>query len=161
MKTARLYLLLLVTTLSFHYLQAQEKAVPDFIKISGEVKKPLQLTVADLVKMKQTTATLKDRDGNNHTYSGVAVQDILTLAGAATGKQLQRENMAQYLLVRCADGYEVTFSLAELDSSFTDRVVILAHELEGKPLPAGKVPFAWWCPAKKSLPAVVSRSQKW
>jgi DMSO/TMAO reductase YedYZ molybdopterin-dependent catalytic subunit len=149
MKTARLYFLLLITIVSIHTLQAQVKETPDFIKISGEVKKPLQLTTTDLAKMKQTTAILKDRDGNNHTYTGVAVQDILTLAGAATGKQLQRENLAQYLLVRCADGYEVIFSLAELDSSFTDRVVILAHELEGKALPAGKGPFRLVVPGEK------------
>jgi len=53
------------------------------------------------------------------------------------------------MLVKCADGYEVLFSLAELDSSFTDRIVILADSLEGKPLPSGKGPFRLVVPGEK------------
>jgi len=45
---------------------------------------------------------------------GVPVEQILDLAGVTTGKQLKGENLTKYLLVKCADGYEVLFSLAEL-----------------------------------------------
>eukprot|EP01035_Chromulina_nebulosa_P063624 gene63624-87025_t len=51
--------------------------------------------------MKRTTASLKDRDGTDHPYAGVAIQEILELAGVTTGKQLRGENLAKYLLVRC------------------------------------------------------------
>lgn len=149
MKTGRLYVFLLLASFSFHPALAQVKEAPAFIKVSGEVKTPLQLTLADLTKMKAATATLKDRDGVNHQYTGVAVQDILDKAGVTTGKELRGENLAKYLLVRCADGYEVAFSLAELDSAFTDRTVILAHEIEGKPLAAGKGPFRLVVPGEK------------
>lgn len=37
------------------------------------------------------------------------------------GKELRGENLSKYLLVKCADDYEVLFSLAELDSSFTNK----------------------------------------
>ena len=52
------------------------------------------------------------------------------MAGVTTSKKLRGENLSKYLLVKCADGYEVLFSLAEPDSSFTNRVVILADESE-------------------------------
>ena len=119
------------------------------LKVSGEVTKPLQLTASDLSKMKRTTAVLKDRDGNNHTYAGVPVIDILNLAGVTTGKQLRGENLSKYMIVKCADGYEVTFSLAEVDTGFVDRVVILADSMEGKPIQAGKGPFRLIVPGEK------------
>jgi hypothetical protein len=79
----------------------------------------------------------------------VAIADILNKAGVTTGKQLKGENLAKYLLVTCADNYQVVFSLAELDSSFTDRVVVLADQMEGKPLPAGMGPFRLIVPGEK------------
>lgn len=119
------------------------------IKVSGEVTKPLQLQAADLARMKRTTVSMRDRDGNEHPYTGVPVAEILDQAGVTTGKQLRGENLTKYMLVKCADGYEVLFSLAELDSSFTNRTVIIADSSEGKPLPAGKGPFRLVVPGEK------------
>ena len=107
------------------------------------------LVIAIIDANGDTDATMKDRDGADHVYKGVAIQDLLELAGVTTGKQLRGENLGKYLLVKCADGYEVVFSLAELDSSFTNRVVILADELGGKSLPAGKGPFRLVVPGEK------------
>lgn len=119
------------------------------IKVSGEVIKPLALSAGDIAKMKRTTATMKDRDGKEHTYAGVAIQGILEQAGVTTGSQLRGGNLTKYLLVKCADGYQVVFSLAELDSSFTDRVVILANEMDGRPLPPAKGTFRLVVPGEK------------
>ena len=134
--------------ISFLSLAANAQNTP-VIKVDGEVTKPLQLNAADLAKMKRATAVLRDRDGNDHSYTGVPVIAILDSAGVTTGKQLKGENLTKYLLVKCADGYEVLFSLAELDSSFTDRTVIIADETEGHPLPAGKGPFRLIVPGEK------------
>ena len=76
--------------------------------------------------MPRTTVSARDKQGVSHSFSGVAVSEIFNKAGVTTGKQLRGENLAKYLLVTCADGYQVVFSLAELDSAFTDRVVILS-----------------------------------
>lgn len=138
---------ILFTSLSFLYVNAQNNN--PVVKVSGEVTKPLTLSAGDVAKMKRTTATMKDRDGKEHTYAGVAIQDILEQAGVTTGSQLRGENLTKYLLVKCADGYQVVFSLAELDSSFTNRVVILADESEGKPLPIAKGPFRLIVPDEK------------
>lgn len=130
-------------------LIAQENVSKPFIKISGEVARPQNLYATDLVKMNRTNANLKDRDGKDHSYSGVAVQEILAQAGATLGKDLRGKNLTKFLLVKCADGYEVVFSLAELDSSFTDRRVIIADQLEGKALAPGKGPFRLIVPGEK------------
>lgn len=119
------------------------------VKVGGEVTTPLTLTAADLTAMPRTTATARDKQGVPHTFSGVAIADILNKAGVTTGRQLKGKNLAKYLLVTCADNYQVVFSLAELDSSFTDRVVILADQEEGKPLPAGIGPFRLIVPGEK------------
>lgn len=119
------------------------------VKVTGEVVTPLTLTAADLAAMPRTTASAKDKQGLMHSFSGVALSEIFSKAGVTTGRQLRGENLAKYLLVTCADGYQVVFSLAELDSSFTDRVVILADQMEGQPLPAGVGPFRIVVPGDK------------
>lgn len=122
---------------------------PNSVRVGGEVTTPLTLTAADLAAMPRTNATARDKQGVPHNFSGVAIADILNKAGVTTGRQLKGENMAKYLLVTCADNYKVVFSLAELDSSFTDRVVILADQEEGKPLPVGIGPFKLVVPGEK------------
>lgn len=119
------------------------------VKVSGEVSKPLDLSAAEFSKLKRSSATLKDKDGKDYVYTGVAVQDLLGLAGVSTGSQLRGENLTKYVMAKCADGYEVLFSLAELDSTFSNRVVILADELEGKPLPVNRGPFRLVVPGEK------------
>lgn len=122
-------------------IMAQVKTTQPVLKVDGEVAHPLQLTAADISKMKRVTVNLKDRDGKDHPYTGVPVLDILNMAGVTTGKQLRGKNLTKYMMAKCADGYEVLFSLAELDTAFTNKMAILADESEGKPLPAGKGPF--------------------
>jgi DMSO/TMAO reductase YedYZ molybdopterin-dependent catalytic subunit len=140
--------LLLAAALCFltHAIWAQPSPT---VKVVGEVLKPLTLTASDLAAMPRATASAKDKQGVLHTFSGVALSTIFEQAGVSTGRQLRGENLAKYLLVTCADGYQVVFSLAELDSSFTDRVVILADQIEGKPLPASTGPFRLIVPGEK------------
>jgi len=111
------------------------------VKVEGEVTIPLNLSLADIAAMKHVEVSMKDRDGKNYNYSGVPISDILARAGATMGKDLRGENLVKYLVAKAQDGYEVIFSLAELDPDFTDRLVILADQLNGKPIPDGKGPF--------------------
>ena len=121
----------------------------DLIRPRGEVLHPLELHAADLEKMKRITIHTEKGDQPAQTYSGVAVTDILEQAGVTLGHQLKGKNMTKYLLVKSGDGYEVIFSLAELDSSFSGKTVLLADQLNGKPLPAGKGPFRLVVPEEK------------
>lgn len=143
---AAFFLLMLAFSLT---TRAQDKEQQASIKVQGEVTQPLTLYPADLAKMPRTTVSSKDKSGASHNYTGVPVTEILSKAGVTLGRQLRGENLAKYLLVTCSDGYQVVFSLAELDSSFTDRVVILADQMEGQPLPAAVGPFRIIVPGEK------------
>ena len=111
------------------------------LKVSGEVPDPLELSLTDRSKMPRKEASLKDKDGSIHKYTGVSVQDILAKAGAPSGKALHGENISKYLLAKCTDGYQVLFSLAELDASIAGKNVIVADTVDGKPLPESKGPL--------------------
>lgn len=142
--------LILLFLMTFgQYATAQNQPKEAFIKVEGEVTKPMTLTATDLSKMKRVDAVMKDRDGKENNYSGVSVYDILKLAGVTMDKELHGENLSKYLMVRAGDGYEVLFSLAELDPNFTDRVIILADQIDGKPLPLTKGLFRIIVPGEK------------
>src|ERR1700761_1697450 len=138
----RYYIIALVGFLAYInplVLKAQTKSA--VVKISGEVTTPLTIGEADLQKFEQTKLVRKDKDGSDHTYSGVVLASLLQKAGAALGKDLRGKNLAKYVLIDAADGYQVVFALAELDKDFTDRTIILADQMDGKPLPAADGPF--------------------
>lgn len=128
---------LLLLSVTFSSL-AQNAAT---LSISGEVTTPLELKLADLASFKQVSHIVKDRDGKEHEFSGVALIQILEKAGVSTGSKLRGENLAKYLLISAADGYEVVYSLAEIDPEFTDQVIILATAKDGQPLASGEGPF--------------------
>lgn len=111
------------------------------ISVSGEVLTPLTLTKEDLSNYKQVSHKAKDRDGKEHEYKGVALVEILKKAGVTLGGKLRGENLTKVVLVQAADGYEVVYSLAELDPEFTSNTVLLVFEKDGVPLAAGEGPF--------------------
>jgi DMSO/TMAO reductase YedYZ molybdopterin-dependent catalytic subunit len=143
------FLCLLLLLAAIAPAHAQSPGGQTTISVQGEVQHPLTLGVADLAKMKRVEVAVKDRTGEAHTYSGVSLLDILSQAGATMGKDLRGENMTKYLLVKSGDGYGVVFSLAELDSTFSDKLVFLADQMDGKPLPPGKGPFRIIAPGEK------------
>ncbi len=119
------------------------------LSISGEVATPLELKIADLASFKQLSHKVKDRDGKEHEFSGVALIDILEKAGVTIGSKLRGENLAKYLLISAADGYEVLYSLAEIDPDFTDQVILLATTKDGQALANGEGPFRIIAPNEK------------
>jgi DMSO/TMAO reductase YedYZ molybdopterin-dependent catalytic subunit len=131
------------------FLGFASAAIAQSVKVTGEVTTPLTLSAADLASMPRTTAVAKDKQGTPHTYAGVALAYIFSKAGVTTGPQLRGKNLAKYVLVTCADGYQVVFSLGELDTTFGDRIVILADQMEGKPLPPETGPFRIIVPGDK------------
>jgi DMSO/TMAO reductase YedYZ molybdopterin-dependent catalytic subunit len=142
-------LVIVLLFVSFHAAAQQGGGATQSVAVGGEVITPLTLTSSDLAAMPRSTAVAKDKQGTPHNFSGVALADIFKKAGVTTGRDLRGENLSKYVLVTCADNYQVVFSLAELDSAFTDRVVILADQMEGKPLPAGIGPYRIVVPGEK------------
>ena len=103
------------------------------ITVSGAVKQPLTFTASDLAGMPRATATT-DNNGIQTTYEGVWLSDILKKAGVPLGPGMRGAALAGYVLTSASDGYQVVFSLGELDPDMTDGQYLLADKANGKPL---------------------------
>ncbi len=103
---------------------------------------------ADLERLARHDTTVSAHDVTGR-YSGVALTDLLALVNAPVADSLRGRSLAIYVLAEASDGYRVLFSIAELDSKFTDRVVILADRKDGQPLPAGEGPYRLIVPGDK------------
>lgn len=119
------------------------------ITVSGEVKKPLKLTLKDLEKYPVTEVKAKDKAGIEHSFRGTLLSVVLDSAGVTLGGDLRGENLTKYVLITAADNYKVIYSLAEIDSEFTSNAVLLATHVDGKPLSKGEGPFRLVNPGDK------------
>jgi DMSO/TMAO reductase YedYZ molybdopterin-dependent catalytic subunit len=113
-------------------LTAQDAPQPA-IQVLGAVKQPLTLTADDLAKMPRASVHATSH-GLETVYQGVWLHEILKKAGVPQGDELRGKALASYVLAQAEDGYQVLFSLAELDPSFTDNQVLVADTADGKPL---------------------------
>lgn len=111
------------------------------IKVFGEVITPLNITSSDFKTYSQVKLKHKDKEGKEHIYSGVLLANILQKAGVTLGENLKGKNLTKFLLAEAADGYQVVFALAELDKTYTDKLIILANEVDGKPLAVTEGPY--------------------
>lgn len=103
------------------------------IQVTGAVKQPLTLTADDLAKMPRATVKTS-REGLETVYEGVWLHEILARAGVPQGETLRGKALSSYVLAEAQDGYQVVFSLAELDPAFLDQEILLADTANGKPL---------------------------
>src|ERR1700722_11321014 len=127
MYTRRLLVWALVTT----GLAAQE--APSTIQVTGAVKQPLTLTADDLAKMPRATVRTTN-NGMETVYEGVPLHEVLKRAGVPQGGELRGKALTNYVLAEAQDGYQVVFSLAELDPAFIDNEILLADTANGKVL---------------------------
>ena len=103
------------------------------ITVTGAVKQPLTLTAADLAAMPRAKA-VTDNNGIQTTYEGVWLSDVLKKAGVPLGPGLRGAPLAGYILASASDGYEVVFSIGELDPDMTSGQYLLADTANGKPM---------------------------
>jgi DMSO/TMAO reductase YedYZ molybdopterin-dependent catalytic subunit len=110
------------------------------VQISGDVKQPLTLTAEDLAKMPRATVRTSN-NGLETVYEGVWLYEVLKKAGVPMGGEMRGKALASYLLASAKDGYQVVFSVAEVDPAFTDSEMLLADKADGKPLVGSQGPF--------------------
>jgi DMSO/TMAO reductase YedYZ molybdopterin-dependent catalytic subunit len=91
---------------------------------------------------------MNDPHGGKTSYQGVALQAILAKAGVAFG-HMRGKALTGYVLAVGKDGYEILFSLGELDPDFGNTRAIVADTQDGKPLPPNKGPARLVLPADK------------
>jgi len=119
------------------------------VSVNGEVLTPLILKKEDFATYKQLSHKTKDKEGKEHEYKGVALVEVLEKAGVTLGGKLRGENLVKVVVVQAADGYEVVYSLPELDPEFSNNVVLLVAEKDGGPLPPGEGAFRLIAPQDK------------
>src|SRR5262245_61297658 len=133
---------LLLSTADLALIVAQSTPpAPIALKVTGDVRTPLSLSPEELKAMPRKRVEVKDQDGRTVAYEGVLVGEILTRAGAKLGSEMRGDAVATYVVASASDGYQVVFSLAELDPAFTGSEVIVADTIDGKPLFAYQGPL--------------------
>jgi DMSO/TMAO reductase YedYZ molybdopterin-dependent catalytic subunit len=103
------------------------------LQVTGAVKHPLTLTAADLANLPRASVRTM-RNGIETVYEGVWLHAVLKEAGVPLGTELRGKALATYVLAEAQDGYQVVFSLGELDPAFIDNEILLADTANGKPL---------------------------
>jgi DMSO/TMAO reductase YedYZ molybdopterin-dependent catalytic subunit len=106
---------------------------PQTLQITGAVKQPRTLSADDLAKMPRATVRTTS-NGMETVYEGVWLHEVLKRAGVPQGSELRGKALASYVLAEAQDGYQVVFSLGELDPAFIDNEILLADTANGKPL---------------------------
>ena len=103
------------------------------VQVTGEVKQTLTLTADDLAKMPRASVKTTN-NGIETVYEGVWLHEVLKRAGVPQGAALRGKALTSYVLAEAQDGYQVLFSLGELDPAFIDNEFLLADAANGKPL---------------------------
>ncbi len=110
------------------------------LTVSGNVARPLTLTVDDLRRQPvhtidyppQDSARANDPGAPHRRYSGCLLRDVL--AAARPTESRARDLRKSYVVATASDGYEVAFSWAELFVSPIGDSTIVAYERDGGPL---------------------------
>jgi hypothetical protein len=101
--------------------------------LKGPAGQTANLAVADLSALPRVSIAF-DAHGEKHVYEGPLLIDVLAKVGTPTGKAIHGAEMADVVLVKAHDGYQVAFGLAELDPGTRPNRIILADKADGAPL---------------------------
>jgi DMSO/TMAO reductase YedYZ molybdopterin-dependent catalytic subunit len=127
-------------------LQAQSPA----LVVAGDIAAPLSLTLADLKAMPRVTKTVTDEKARTATYGGVLLGEVVRKAGVPMGEALKGEALGTYVLAKAKDGYQVVYTVAELDPMMTDGEVLLADTIDGHPFPDTQGPLRIISPPRQA-----------
>ena len=103
------------------------------ISVTGAIAKPFTLTTADLAQMPRVMVTMSN-GGIETRYEGVWMHEILKRASVPLGEALRGKTLATYVIAEAQDGYQVVFSVGELDPAMTNAEILVADTSNGKPL---------------------------
>lgn len=144
-----LLIALATLTPSAAYSQAIAQPAATTLRLDGLVATPRLLTATDIAALPHMEQTTTDKDGKKHVYRGVALREVLRLAGAPAGKAIHGEVLAEAVLATAADGYQAVFALPEIDADFAPQTILLAESRDGQPLPPHDGPYQLIVPLEK------------
>jgi len=123
---------------------------PASFTVKGDIAAPLTIKAEDLASMPREKVSVEEQDGTKVEYEGVPLREVLKLAGAPLGKDLRGKALASYVLAKASDGYEVVFTLGEIDAAFGNTQILVADKRDGKSLFGYQGPFRLVCPKDKA-----------
>jgi hypothetical protein len=102
----------------------------------------INLKAVDLKALHHIAVTIHNPHTNsNEAYSGVRLSELLAKMGAPLGSELHGKALSSYVIATGSDNYRVVFALAEIDPSFHPGEILVADEMNGKPLDVHDGPF--------------------
>jgi len=135
----RIRLVALTVFLAFASGYAQQPSGTLKIVANGQTQ---SLSAADLKALPHHTVTVHNPHSNaDETYSGVPVIDLLAKEGVPHGHNLRGKALAQYIVATGSDGYKAVIALGEADPDFHPGEVLVADQMDSKPLDTKTGPF--------------------
>lgn len=120
------------------------------LTIKGDLQQEVVLKPEDMAQMTRETVSIPDPDGTKVAYEGVPLREVLKRAGVPSGKDLRGKALASYIVAKGHDGYQVVFSLGEIDAAFGNESILVADKRDGKPLFGYQGPLRLVCPNDKA-----------
>ena len=84
--------------------------------------------------LERQTVVSADRAGIKTTHEGVLLRDVLAKAGVPLGEALRGKALARAVIATAVDGYQVAYSIAEVDAAFNDFMILIVDRRDGQPL---------------------------
>lgn len=103
------------------------------VTVAGAVKDSLVLSAADLAAFPRDSI-VSTYNGATITYQGTWLHHVLARAGVPLGAALRGPALSSYVLATATDGYQVVYSLAELDPEMASGRFLLVDREDGRPL---------------------------
>lgn len=126
------------------------QAATAYLEVTGDVPHPRTFQEQEWKQLKHVSISATNtHDKKTSTYEGVPLLDLLQQAGVPAGENLRGKALATTIIITANDGYQVAFSIAELDASIGNHQVIVADREDGKPLPPNVGPLRLVSPDDK------------
>jgi hypothetical protein len=120
------------------------------LHIGGPGIQSLEVSVKQFAQMPHMAVDIQNpHNGQMEHYEGVRMSDLLAKAGVPLGEKLRGRAMATFVVAKASDGYAVVYSVAEIDPALRDNQIIVADQMNGKPLDAKEGPFKIVVPGDK------------
>jgi DMSO/TMAO reductase YedYZ molybdopterin-dependent catalytic subunit len=110
------------------------------VRVEGDVAEPVTIGAEQLRALPHREIQAAVHGQDTAQYAGVRLAEVLRLAGVRLGPGRKGAGVAQYVVVRAADGYRAVYAVAELDSAMTDREVWFVDRKNGGALEASEGP---------------------
>ncbi len=93
-----------------------------------------RITLEQMKGLPIHSANVKNHEGEADIYEGALLYDVLSLACPSIFELDKRIRIRSAVRVTASDGYSALIALAEADTAFRDRPVLLCWQWNGQPL---------------------------